>query len=395
MQCTKCHKKVYANELCVCGEKAPKKHNVAVAINSIVCFLIVLISTLCLILTLSLRTVVNDNLLVDAIEDVKLAELRVDDKKLNEYIYDEFIEDERITIDNVNNLLEEPFIKDFLIEKVEAYNDYLLDKADAPYITADDVIGLIEENEELLYEEAGLRFLDADKEELRQELEGLDEFKVFTDDFLNSYFGSALVQTYFSGANAVFLIVLLVVVLIQWFAVYVANSRRAGKMALKYGIAVLIPSVIFIAGVLTLVIMPSLEIADELLASAKFTFLINSLIMLFVGIVFTVIGIMSGRSYKKARAVAKRVQDEAVMQFEEEQVNGGEKPQVQDLTEITVNPTETLDLSEVAPVEATPVEETPKLESAPENKCPQCTFVNREGAAFCSRCGTKLSKTEA
>lgn len=357
MQCTKCNKKVYANEVCVCGEKAPKKNNGAVRFNTIVCFILVFISALSLITTLSLRTIVNDNLIVEVIEDVKLEELEIDGKKLDQVIFDEYINDDRVSIENVDNLLQDPFIKDFLIEKVEAYQDFALDKGDAPVVTADEIVNLITENEDKIYNEVGLRFLEPDKEELRESLGSLDEFEEFTNDFLNTGFGSRLVQTYFSYANVIFHIVLMVVIFIQWFVVYKANSRRAAKMMSKYSIALIIPSALILIAILLVKIIPDLNIADELLSSVLKTFMIYSAILIIVGLVPEMFAVIADKSYKSSKTV----------------------------TEIKTKETTVI---------PEPIAENNKADNEPqvssENVCPQCSHNNKENSAFCSRCGTKL-----
>ena len=40
MLCKNCGEKVFANEVCVCGEKAPKKNSGGVAVNSVILSLI-------------------------------------------------------------------------------------------------------------------------------------------------------------------------------------------------------------------------------------------------------------------------------------------------------------------------------------------------------------------
>ena len=51
MLCKNCGEKVFANEVCVCGEKAPKKNSGGVAVNSVICFIVLIISAICLIIT--------------------------------------------------------------------------------------------------------------------------------------------------------------------------------------------------------------------------------------------------------------------------------------------------------------------------------------------------------
>lgn len=358
MQCEKCGKKVYANETCVCGQKAPKKNNGGVRANSVICFVLLMIVTLCLMLTISLRTVVNKNLLVKSVEEVELAEIEVGDgKKLDQYIYDEYIADERITVENVDNLLKDPFIKDFLIEKINAYQNFALDDGELPYITSDDIVKLIDDNQELLFNEAGLRFLEPDKAELKEDLSALDDFEKFSKDTLDKKFMTKLVQTFFSYANVIFLIVLMAVIFIQWLIVYKANARRASKMLIKYGVAVFVPALLVLAGVLAFTFAPDLDMADKIFASVKTPFYVLSLVFIAVGGLIMVVGAAANNRYKSSKTI-------------------GEVK-----TETPVEP-------EISRTEQPVVENVSKADS--QNICPQCSFENKETASFCSRCGTKL-----
>lgn len=357
MQCEKCGKKVFANETCECGQKAPKKNNGGVRANTIICFILLMITTLCLILTLSFRTVVNKNLLVKSVEKVELAEIEVEDgKKLDQYIYDEYIADERITVENVDNLLKDPFIKDFLTEKINAYQNFALDDGELPYITSDDIVKLIDDNQELLFNEAGLRFLEPDKAELKDDLSALDDFEKFSRETLDTTFMTKLVQTFFSYANVIFLIVLMAVILIQWFIVYKVNARRGAKVLINYGIAVMIPSLLVLTGVLVFTFAPDMDIADKIFSSAKTPFYVLSLIFIVLGGLIMAAGLPF---IKKKNA---------------------EETSVEEMTEISDEP-------ETA-------ENDSQEKKVIQNICPQCSFANKETASFCSRCGTNLKTVE-
>ena len=82
MLCKNCGEKVFANEVCVCGEKAPKKNSGGVAVNSVICFIVLIISAICLIITLSLRTIVNRDMLIKAVNKADLSKIEVDDGML-------------------------------------------------------------------------------------------------------------------------------------------------------------------------------------------------------------------------------------------------------------------------------------------------------------------------
>ena len=188
MVCKNCGEKCFSGEVCKCGEKMPKVNSAGVLINSIICSILLVISIISIVLTMSFRNIVNNNILVDTIKDVDLCSLEVQDEsgktvQLDEYIYNNYIDDDRISVQNVDNVLNDPFIKDFIIEKLEGYQDFCMDKGEMVYITSDDIVNLIDENSDLLFNEAGLQFLEPDKQQLRNDLSVLDDFKDFSDNY--------------------------------------------------------------------------------------------------------------------------------------------------------------------------------------------------------------------
>ena len=201
MVCKNCGEKCFSGEVCKCGEKMPKVNSAGVLINSIICSILLVISIISIVLTMSFRNIVNNNILVDTIKDVDLCSLEVQDEsgktvQLDEYIYNNYIDDDRISVQNVDNVLNDPFIKDFIIEKLEGYQDFCMNKGEMVYITSDDIVNLIDENSDLLFNEAGLQFLEPDKQQLRNDLSVLDDFKDFSDNYLTGWFSSGLIHTF-------------------------------------------------------------------------------------------------------------------------------------------------------------------------------------------------------
>ena len=67
-------------------------------------------------------------MLIKAVNKADLSKIEVDDGMLlNEYIYNTYVNDERITIENIDNILSDTFIKEFLIDKIYAYQDFVMD----------------------------------------------------------------------------------------------------------------------------------------------------------------------------------------------------------------------------------------------------------------------------
>ena len=296
MVCKNCGEKCFSGEVCKCGEKMPKVNSAGVLINSIICSILLVISIISIVLTMSFRNIVNNNILVDTIKDVDLCSLEVQDEsgktvQLDEYIYNNYIDDDRISVQNVDNVLNDPFIKDFIIEKLEGYQDFCMNKGEMVYITSDDIVNLIDENSDLLFNEAGLQFLEPDKQQLRNDLSVLDDFKDFSDNYLTGWFSSGLIHTFFSLANVIFLAVLMAVILIQWIVIYKLNSRRIGKALRKYSIVLIIPSFIIFASTFSFLFFEENSIVNAITSDIKWSFTISSGIILAVGIVLLLISI--------------------------------------------------------------------------------------------------------
>ena len=355
MVCKNCGEKCFSGEVCKCGEKMPKVNSAGVLINSIICSILLVISIISIVLTMSFRNIVNNNILVDTIKDVDLCSLEVQDEsgktvQLDEYIYNNYIDDDRISVQNVDK-------------------DFCMDKGEMVYITSDDIVNLIDENSDLLFNEAGLQFLEPDKQQLRNDLSVLDDFKDFSDNYLTGWFSSGLIHTFFSLANVIFLAVLMAVILIQWIVIYKLNSRRIGKALRKYSIVLIIPSFIIFASIFSFLFFEENSIVNAITSDIKWSFTISSGIILAVGIVLLLISIPM--NIKKKNIV--EIPSDAAENSAEEQ-----------------------------PVYAAVSQNAPITENIQENKaftensdsadglCPQCGHKNKTGSSFCSQCGLKL-----
>lgn len=386
MICKNCGKKVYAKEICECGEKAPNPHGKGVALNSVICTVILVMSVIAFIMTVSLRNIVNKNLLVETIEQVDLCSLEIDDGdekvKLDKYIHEEFIGDERITVQNVDNILNAPFIKEFVIEKIEGYQDFFMDRGEMEYITSDDIVNLIDENSELLYNEAGLNFLEPDKEALRENLAVLDDFSEFCNDYLTGWFTGGLIQTYFSLLFVNFLEVLIIVILVQWLLVYRFNGRRMSSALRKYSIATIVPSAIIFFGSVLLLFADKKSILGALTGNIRNTFIISSGIVLGFGVVMLLISILTGRKKTDAVNVVADTATETVAEpISESLTETSEEKTVEEEVQANVP-----DTSFAPSTTETAVEEVRTTSMF----CTQCGAENRENSKFCSKCGNKF-----
>jgi len=413
MICKNCGKKVYAKEVCECGEKAPNPHGKAVALNSVICTILIVLSVFSFITTASLRNIVNKNLLVETIEQVDLCSLEIknDGKtvKLNQFIYDEFIGDERITVSNVDNILNAPFIKEFIIEKIEGYQDFFMDRGDMVFITSDDIVNLIDENSALLYKEAGLNFLGPDKEALKNDLEALDTLSEFCNDYLTGWFTGNLIKTYFSLFFLNFLEILFIVILIQWLVVYRFNGRKMSAALKKYSIALIVPSAIVFISSVSLLFFSKKSIIGALTANVRMSFILSSEILLAIGIVLLSVSIILNKKKASAPAIQKSndktitssddTPEEVVINNEssasanttdEDKENipddtfAPENTQIAD--EINNNNNNDIKISENTNTSDSITSETAEKKVF----CTKCGAENKPNSKFCSKCGEKI-----
>lgn len=152
-----------------------KTHPARAVLLSILCVVLTLCLGTQLIATLTAHFYVKRGSIPQAVRSVSLDRLEIEEgngqrKSAAQYILDHYVQDDRVTVDNVERVLRDGTFTDYAGDLVAQYNDYLRGEADFPELTADSVVGLIEENEGLIREETGLQFLEPDKEKLRQEL---------------------------------------------------------------------------------------------------------------------------------------------------------------------------------------------------------------------------------
>ncbi|MGN0622048.1 MAG: zinc ribbon domain-containing protein [Porcipelethomonas sp.] len=397
MKCSDCGKKVFAGETCECGVKAPNSHGFGVGISSVIFFIIVLLSTLCLIVTLSLRTIVSKDMLHSEVDELNLAEIMVNDQKLDEYILEKFIDDDRITVENVDNVLADPFIAGFVKEKLDAYTDFCMDEGEIPEITADEIIKLIEDNEDLLYNEAGLKFLEEDKEELRSNLDpALSKYNEFCRSTGDSWYFAGAVHTFFSVWNVISIAVLLFVVFVNWLIVYKLNSRRISKMLRKYSIAVLIPSFILLIGSVSVPFIlkgTGADSAYDILkgfnfrSDIKMPFILYSASAAAAGaILFVLSVIFKGEKKTAAPSEVYYSSEEELSSAQTDVQNGFAENNTQNKV---YDEKSAPDASAAMNPDDNHTAVLPEQEFLP-GKCSNCGHQNRETAAFCSKCGTKL-----
>ena len=215
---------------------------------TILCFVLTMVLSLALMVSLNLRIMVQEESLPTAVGQVELSNVPVDGSTMAEYVHKYFIQDERVSIESVEKVMEQGTFSEFTAELTERYNTYLREGGEFPTVSADEFVRLIEENEELILEETGLRFLEPDKQKLRESLSGMvEEWNAAAEDAMHKGMKAFAVKAVVSLWLPVVLGVLLLALLVWMIVIHVRSTVSAGKAFKTYGVAVFIPSVLLLA----------------------------------------------------------------------------------------------------------------------------------------------------
>ncbi len=292
--------------------KSRKKGGAAVVLVSILCFLLVMVLSAALVGQLTLRHCAGNALLPKAVAEVPIADITVDNRSVAQIIYDEFVADERVSVENVERVIEQGTFSAYAEEVAAAYNRYLLGEGEFPQLEAEEIVTLIDENAELIYAETGLRFLDADKEKLRTNLEGtLADYNRTLENGMHKGVNGFAVRSAFSLWLPIVLGVLMLLLLIWMFVLYIRRQCRVGTALKVYGVAMFIPCVLLLIG--TLISTPLLGRLLTAIA-ADFAIPFTGAMLPYAGtgtaiaVLLFVIGVICNRvSRKKQRPAAEEV----------------------------------------------------------------------------------------
>jgi hypothetical protein len=169
-----------------------------------------------------------------------------------------------LSADSINKLLDESSTRSFLKEKLNDYLSALYHGTNTGFVTADEIVGILEENTAAIYEETGYQLTPADLNDIGTALtEG---------DLLKSLDLTALMSAHLReftyvrwGLSDVGLIVLSVLALIFACVVLLINRRRVTTALLYIGVIGTILGVLYLAvGLLPSVVIDRIEAAAGL-----------------------------------------------------------------------------------------------------------------------------------
>jgi hypothetical protein len=359
-----------------------KKSTVSVVMLSILCFVLTLLLSAGVLSCTTLRLMALNNSVPEAVQIIPLEELPVQcadgtQVTLAQYILDNYVEDDRVSVEQVEELLQDGTFSLFTGELTQQYNDYLLGNGDFPEITAEDIVQLITENEDLIFEKTSLEFLEPDKQKLRKNLEEpLTDCNQTLRSMMQKGVRGFAVRSIFSVWLIITLGVLLLAILIWMLVFYVRGRKRVGTALKLYSIAAFVPCLLLLlTAALSVWVMglTNLDFLRDFAGMLKSEALMTSAI----GILFCVLLFCTGMLCNRLH---RPVPEEETLPVYDP---------------MDAPPEEAVEAEEAGKPEE--VEETETAQALPRRRfCRHCgkPLVN-EDAQFCYQCGTPQAEEDA
>lgn len=249
-----------------------EKKTLQVVLLSILCFILTVLLGTGVLVTVSARRTLQERVLTAAVEKLPLEEIGFEGSSAAQFILDEFIADERVSVENVRRVMQEGTFSAFAAELMDQYNHYLTDGGEFPELNAEQFVQLIEENGALILEETGLEFLEPDKQLLRENLEApLKAWNGLMRESLHKGISGFSARATVSLWLPITFGVLLLAVLVWMIVFYVRGGFSAGTALKVYSIALFIPCAAMLCGLF----------ATDLVAGADIPFIKDSMILLY------------------------------------------------------------------------------------------------------------------
>lgn len=180
------------------------------------------------------------------LENVKVQNSDGEEVSLAQYILDEYIQDDRVSVEDVQEILHSGTFTDFAAALTEQYNQYLADGGEFPEIDAQEFISVLEQNADIIYDKTGLRFLEPDKEKLK---ENLNHPLYLLNKTLESYMYKG-VKGFFLRLSLAFLtqivlVLLLTGLLVLMILIHNRSMKKIGRAFKLYSITAFVPCFIF------------------------------------------------------------------------------------------------------------------------------------------------------
>ncbi len=238
-------------------KKTRKKMSVLEKIGAVLVCILLFVVLLVGAVANIVKNTLSEDTVTEIVDDIEISDITVgdlmdcedSDMSLSEYIYsqmdEEVLDNYGVTEKQVEELLEEDDIKDFLTDIMADYCDYICTGDTTPKITSKKIISLVEDNEDKIYEITGYQVKESDYELIRNleddgTLDALD-VSVLEEENSDIFEKINLARTFLS--TWVFIIIIIVAILLC-VAIFFLCERNILNAACSVGIVVLIDGIV-------------------------------------------------------------------------------------------------------------------------------------------------------
>jgi len=236
-------------------------------LSVILTFLLTSLLLLCMTVHYYVKTAaIPEAVAAVAMENIQIPQSDGTEKTLAEYILDEYVQDERVTVEDVQEVLENGTFSEFVGTLTEQYNHYLADGGTFPELDADEFVELLEENADLIYDKTGLRFLDPDKKKLKENLDHpLNALNKILESYMYKGTGGFFLRLAVSFQTQIVLIVLMIAALVWMVIIHIRGQKRVGTALEIFSVTAFQPCLIcFMGGLLMSWILNLAHLPGEL-----------------------------------------------------------------------------------------------------------------------------------
>lgn len=265
------------------GIEIKKKRKPLVALNTILCVILLFVVTVSIISGISFREIFKNNLPAKAVAQVS-------NEDASEFLYN-YINDDRISEDNIADIVSDMNVQDFASEQVSNYDSYLLNgESENDLLTADVISDYINENNDVIKKETKLKYVTKDDDYIKKITEKpLNNFNSTLEKNIN------VINSLVSLPFIILMIVIMALIFAQWCFIYAKNSVSVRKLFKIYSITLLVPSVIIAVAALFMNFIIKVSLPDKFdfitgyTSEIRKTFLENSGIIIAAGLALMII----------------------------------------------------------------------------------------------------------
>ena len=243
-------------------------------LHGFLCVIAALILLCCINTTFCMRRYIQTNQPAAAMSTSQLSDTKIPftGKTVAALIKADYVTDEKVTGEDVSAAVDEMGIPSFIAEKLDRYGSLLRgDTDEVVSITADEIVGLLEDSEDALYDKCLLVIEDSDKEELRTSAEKpLSTFNKIMSAVYGSKFGRGLARFRMSRWHYVLDVVLLILLLLRWMNIHEVSGSKKTNALRGMGKTLLIPMAITLI-LLAVFGIASLFVKDGIVGMYAFT----------------------------------------------------------------------------------------------------------------------------